>query len=111
LGERAPARLEFASYHLNEQGRVFGRFRPGSGPAETEIALAPAELAQKRAAISCFKTQAEILKQFPLTSEPLRPAPDYDFLKAPGAALYEQLPAMITAAEWRAQAEAILTRL
>jgi LmbE family N-acetylglucosaminyl deacetylase len=111
LGERAPLRLEFASYHLNEQGRVFGRFRPGSGPAETEIALAPAELAQKRAAISCFKTQAEILKQFPLTSEPLRPAPDYDFLKAPGAALYEQLPAMITAAEWRAQAEAILKRL
>jgi LmbE family N-acetylglucosaminyl deacetylase len=111
LGSDAPLRLEFASYHLNEQGRVFGRFRPGSGPAETEIVLTPAELARKRAAIACFKTQVEILKQFPLTAEPLRPAPDYDFLKPPGPALYEQLPAMITALEWRAQAEAILKRL
>jgi LmbE family N-acetylglucosaminyl deacetylase len=111
LGERAPLRLEFASYHLNDQGRVFGRFRPGSGPAETEIVLTPAELAQKREAIACFKTQVEILKQFPLTSEPLRPAPDYDFLKAPGPALYETLPAMITSAEWRIRAEALLKRM
>jgi LmbE family N-acetylglucosaminyl deacetylase len=111
LGERAPLRLEFASYHLNDQGRVFGRFCPGSGPAETEIVLTLAELARKRTAIACFKTQVEILRQFPLTAEPVRPAPDYDFGKAPGAALYEQFPAMITASEWRAQAEAILKRL
>lgn len=111
LGVKAPLRLEFASYHLHDGERVFARFRPGSGAAETEIMLTPAELARKRAAIACFKTQVEILKQFPLTSEPLRPTPDYDFLKAPGAALYEQLPAMITASEWRAQAEAILKRL
>jgi N-acetylglucosamine malate deacetylase 2 len=111
LGARAPLRLEFASYHLNDQGRVFGHFRPGSGSAETEIVLTPAELARKRAAIACFKTQTEILKQFPLTSEPLRPAPDYDFLQAPGPALYETLPAMITSAEWRKRAETILKRM
>lgn len=108
LGADAPLRLEFASYHLNDQGRVFGRFRPGSGPVETEIVLTPAELARKHEAIACFKTQVEILKQFPLTSEPLRPAPDYDFLQAPGPALYEGLDAMPRAAEWRAKAEAIL---
>jgi len=111
LGERAPRRLEFASYHLLDGARVFGRFRPNSGPAETEIVLTPAELARKRKAIACFKTQVEILKQFPLTTEPLRAAPDYNFLQAPGPALYEELEAMITAAEWRARAEAILKRM
>jgi LmbE family N-acetylglucosaminyl deacetylase len=110
-GEPAPLRLEFASYHLTDQGRVFGCFRPESGPPEVEIMLTPAELARKRQAIACFKTQAEMLQQFPLTSERLRPAPEYDFRKAPGPALYEQLDAMITSAEWLTQADAILKRM
>jgi LmbE family N-acetylglucosaminyl deacetylase len=110
-GDAAPLRLEFASYHLNDEGRVFGRFRPGSGPPEVEIVLTPAELARKRQAIACFKTQTEILQQFPLTAEPLRVAPDYDFRKAPGPALYEGLDAMTTSAEWLAKADAILQRL
>jgi LmbE family N-acetylglucosaminyl deacetylase len=110
-GEAAPLRLEFASYYLSEQGRVFGRFRPDSGPSEVEIVLTPAELVRKQQAIACFKTQAAILGQFSLTLERLRPAPDYDFLTAPGPALYEQLASMITSAQWRAQAEAILARL
>lgn len=111
-GEAAPLRFEFASYHLSdERERVFGRFRPGSGPAEVEIVLTRAELARKQQAIACFKTQAEMLQQFPLTSERLRPAPDYDFRRAPGPALYEQLDAMITSAQWLAQADAILRRL
>jgi LmbE family N-acetylglucosaminyl deacetylase len=110
-GDAAPLRLEFASYHLGDQGRVFGRFRPGSGPPEVEIVLTPAELARKQQAIACFKTQAAILERFPLTAEPVRPAPDYDFRKAPGPALYEQLDAMITSAQWLAQADAILRRL
>jgi LmbE family N-acetylglucosaminyl deacetylase len=111
LEPKAPRRLEFASYHLQEGEPVFGRFRPGSGRADTEIVLTPAERARKRQALACFKSQAEFLKQFPLESERLRPAPDYDFTQAPGPALYEQLPAMITAAEWRAQAAALLARL
>ena len=112
LGTRAPLRLEFASYHLEDEGRVFGRFCPGSGPAETEIVLTPAELARKREALACFKTQTEIVQQFPLTTEPLRVAPDYDFRRAPGPALYEGLDAMTTtSAEWLAKAEAILQRL
>jgi LmbE family N-acetylglucosaminyl deacetylase len=111
LGDAAPVRLEFASYHLDGGTRVFGRFRPGSGPAEIEIVLAPAELARKQQAITCFQTQAELLQHFPLASEWLRPAPDYDFSKAPGPALYEQLPAMTTSAQWLAQAAAMLKRL
>jgi len=111
LGEKAPRRLEFASYHLDDGARVFLRFRPRSGPAETEIVLTPAELKRKQRAIACFKTQVEILKPFPLTSERLRSAPDYDFRKAPGPALYEQLRAMPSSAEWLAQAAAILDRL
>jgi LmbE family N-acetylglucosaminyl deacetylase len=111
LGAKAPLRLEFASYHLHEGQRVFARFRPGSGLAETEIVLTPAELARKQQAIACFKSQAEILKQFPLVSERLRPAPDYDFSAVPGPALYELLPAMTTAAAWRAQAGEILKRM
>jgi LmbE family N-acetylglucosaminyl deacetylase len=111
LGPAAPRRLEFASYHLEGDNRVFLRFRPGSGPAATEIVLTPAELQRKQQAIACFETQLELLQQFPLVSEWLRPAPDYDFRKAPGPALYEQLPAMPTSAAWLAQATKFLTRL
>lgn len=111
LGDAAPLRLEFASYHLAEGIRVFGRFRAESGPPETEIVLTPAELARKQQAIACFKTQAELLQHFPLTAERLRPAPNYDFLRAPGPALYEELEAMTTSAQWLAQAASILRRL
>ena len=111
LGTAAPRRLEFASYHLQGDQRVFLRFRPGSGPAETEIRLDPSELVRKQQAIACFKTQWELLQHFPLESEWLRPAPDYDFLTAPGPALYEQLEAMPRAAAWRTQTAAILPRL
>ncbi len=31
IGAKAPLRLEFASYHLEDEGRVFGRFRPDRG--------------------------------------------------------------------------------
>ena len=111
LGEAAPLRLEFASYHLGDEGRVFGRFRPESGPPEVEIVLTPAELARKQQAIACFKTQAAILQQFSLTSERLRLAPDYDFLQPQGPVLYEQLVSMISPAEWRAKAAAVQKRL
>jgi LmbE family N-acetylglucosaminyl deacetylase len=111
LGAEAPLRLEFASYHLHDGERVFARFRPVSGSAETEIALSPVERERKQEALACFKSQVEILKQFPQGFERLRPAPDYDFRQAPGPALYEQLPAMITAAAWRAQAAEMLRRL
>jgi LmbE family N-acetylglucosaminyl deacetylase len=106
-----PRRFEFASYHLRDGARVFGRFRPASGSTEVEIVLTPAELARKRQAIACFKTQAAILEQFPLTAEPLRPAPDYDFREVPGPALYEELDAMPTSKQWMAQAHALLQRL
>ncbi|WP_395021692.1 PIG-L deacetylase family protein [Dongia sp.] len=106
-----PRRLEFASYHLQGDERVFLRFREGSGPPATEIVLNPAELALKQQALGCFKTQSALLQLFPLGSEWLRPAPDYDFHKAPGPALYEQLEAMPRAADWRAQAGAILKRM
>jgi LmbE family N-acetylglucosaminyl deacetylase len=111
LGVKAPLRLEFPSYHLHDGRRVFARFRPGSGPAETEIALTPAELERKQRALACFKSQAAFLQQFPQAFERLRPAPDYDFTKAPGPALYEQLPVMIAAAEWRARAVEILKQI
>lgn len=110
-GEAAPLRLEFASYHLSGDIPVFLRFRPGSGPAETEIVLTPAQLARKQQAVACFKTQAALLRHFPLASEWLRPAPDYDFRQAPGPALYERFAAMISPAEWHAKADAILKRL
>jgi LmbE family N-acetylglucosaminyl deacetylase len=106
-----PQRLEFASYHLSGDERVFLRFREGSGPPATEILLNPAELALKQQAVACFRTQAALLQLFPLGSEWLRPALDYDFHQAPGPALYEQLEAMPRAADWRAQADAILQRM
>jgi LmbE family N-acetylglucosaminyl deacetylase len=107
-GEAPPERLEFASYHLDGNGPVLGRFRPDSGPPDAALVLTPAQLAMKQQALACFRIQAAFIAQFPLTPERLRPAPTYDFTAAPGPALYDQFGWRVSAAAWRAEAKEIL---
>jgi N-acetylglucosamine malate deacetylase 2 len=107
-GQMAPLRLEFASYHLEADKPVFGRFRPDPGHPETAIELTAQELAVKQAALGCFATQAQTLASFPLSPERLRAAPDYDFTCPPGAALYERWGFEMTAERWRAAAARVL---
>lgn len=106
LGEAAPARLEFASYHLAWGQEVFGAFWTVPEAPERRIPLTPAEQAKKQAAIACHATQAAILARFPLATERLRPAPAYDFTQPapPGAALYDRFGWKMTAATWRQEA-------
>ncbi|HEU4960457.1 MAG TPA: PIG-L family deacetylase [Sphingomonas sp.] len=103
LGGRgaAPARFEFAGYHLGEAGPVLGRFRADLRCPEVRIALSPLEHARKRDALACFATQADMLAQFPVAPERLRPAPTYDFAEPPGSSFYDRFGWDMTAALWR----------
>lgn len=107
-GQTPPARHEFASYHLSVEP-VFGRFRADARHAERAMPLSPDELAMKRAALACFASQQAILVQFPLSPERVRTAPDYDFSRAPGPALYERWGFEISAERWREAAARALS--
>jgi LmbE family N-acetylglucosaminyl deacetylase len=98
---RAPAHFEFAGYHSGDTGPVIGRFRADPHCPETRIDLSPADRARKRAALACFVTQADMLAQFPLSPERLRPAPAYDFATPPGDSFYDRFGWNMTAARWR----------
>ena len=94
--------LEFAGYHAAASGELLtGRFLPG--PEPVVVALTPAEQAQKRAMLGCFRTQAKILGAFGTTEERFRPAPAYDFTKPPlpGRLNYEHWGWSMTGARWR----------
>lgn len=103
-------RLEFASYHLSPEGPRFGAFWADERCPETVFALTPDEQAAKAEAIACFATQRETLVQFGLTTERVRPAPDYDFTRPapPGVALYECWGFREGAADWRARVAPLL---
>ena len=98
--------FEMAFYHAAPSGSRFGVFWPDPDSPEAEIHLSPDEQAMKCEALACFATQQETLGQFGVTTERLRPAPDYDFTAPalPGAALYEQWGFRETAADWRSWA-------
>lgn len=110
LGEAAPERFEFASYHLRDEGARFGEFWPDPERPETMLHLTEAELARKRAAVELFKTQKALGSNFPLSPERLRKAPDHDFTKPapPGAAVYEGWGIAGSLSEWRRLADAAL---
>ena len=104
------AHLEFASYHLAQEGARFGRFWPDPGCPEWAYELSPAELARKERAIACFATQRDTLAQFPLGVERLRSAPSYDFTRPapPGDALYDRFGWELKAEGWRARARSLM---
>lgn len=109
----APARLEFAGYHLGEEGRVVGRFWPEAGRPEVRARLSLDALARKRASVACFRTQAEVTAWFTLELETYRQAPTYAFHQPPppGRALYDQWGLSTDSIHWRARAQAALREL
>lgn len=108
MGDGGPLRLEFAGYHLGANGPVFGTFRAAADRSEVELPLDETAQARKRAAIACFRTQAETLAQFPLAPERLRQAPDYSFDQPPGAPLWEQWGIGPAQQDWVRAARAVL---
>lgn len=111
-GRPAPEIYEFPSYHLRAARPIFGAFWPDPRAPETVLPLTDRQRAQKRAALDCFTSQAEILALFPQEDERLRPAPDYDFRAPapPGQAWYDMLGWQMTSTAWRQCANAVLTR-
>jgi LmbE family N-acetylglucosaminyl deacetylase len=94
--------IEMALYHGAHGELVAGHFVDDRGSICR--ALAPAELALRRAMLACFTSQRATLAPFiPLAHERYRPAPAYDFSQPPhaGLLLYERLGFPMTSAIWR----------
>lgn len=111
-GRPLPERYEFASYHLRQGKPVYGAFWPDPRVPETRIPLSRRQRACKRAAVGCFASQREVITNFPILEERVRPSPGYDFGRPapPGAALYDCWGWATTSRQWREQAARILAR-
>jgi LmbE family N-acetylglucosaminyl deacetylase len=112
-GRRAPARLEFAGYHLDEGRTVTGSFYPDPARPAVAAQVADTQRERKRRALAAFQTQADTLRWFVAEAEAYREAPVYDFSRPPppGAALYDQWGWALTGQGWRTLAIAALADL
>jgi LmbE family N-acetylglucosaminyl deacetylase len=104
--------LEFASYHAGEAGLESERF------LEHTVAVDPRPLSaeqrrHKQKIFECYASQRHVLQQFPLTQEPVRSAPEYDFSRPPhaGVLFYEQAGFRMDSGEWRALAHLAFRQL
>ena len=88
-----PARLEFLSYHSRDGRLECTAFLP-NGHEGVRAYLGEREQAFKRALLSVYTSQTQVLAQFTPDTERVRVAPDYDFREPPHAPPlhYEQYP-------------------
>jgi LmbE family N-acetylglucosaminyl deacetylase len=102
-GATAPALAEFTSYHDRGGEKVVNRFLPFADAPETEVTLSAEEKEMKRRMYDCFWTQHAVLRDMPVRVERYRPAPRYDFRRAPhaGRLRYERYPLGIRGVHWR----------
>jgi LmbE family N-acetylglucosaminyl deacetylase len=112
-GARAPALVEFTSYHNEGGERVFGRFLPFDRAPVTEVELSLEDRDRKRRMFDCFHTQHGVLRDVPVRVERFRPAPRYDFTDAPhaGRLRYERYPLGLRGKQWRQLAADALKEL
>jgi LmbE family N-acetylglucosaminyl deacetylase len=94
--------FELTSYHSREGLLESGIFLPNGEPSVVRDFQDGDEI-RKHRMLACFKTQQEVLRQFPVVPERFRRAPLYDFSQPPhpGPLFYEQLPWGITGRHWR----------
>ena len=102
------AMLEFCSYHAAGDRLISSDFLPYDGVPTASKILTIEERALKQAMIDAHKTQTRVLKQFAVDIERIRPAPVYDYRRAPhaGRLHYEGRIGALTGAAWRLLAEA-----
>ena len=96
--------VEFTSYHAESGGIKTYAFLPCKDQKEIRHYLSPAERALKLSMLHEFKTQQKTLAPFLLPEvEIFRPAPRYDFHRAPhsGRLFYEYFDWGIDGATWR----------
>ncbi len=109
---RAPAIVEFASYHAQGEGIALLEFLPG----ETEVvsvSLSGRERELKRTMIAAHVTQAGTIAGFPADRECFRPAPEYDFTSPPHESVlhYERHDWGMSGERFRVLAAAALVQL
>jgi LmbE family N-acetylglucosaminyl deacetylase len=107
-----PVLLEYASYHWGRGRLVFGEFLPDPAVRARARQLPAPALAAKERMLACHATQRAFLREFPLDREPVRPAPPYDFRRAPAAPFhYDRVNLGLGGAEFLASAERALSEL
>jgi LmbE family N-acetylglucosaminyl deacetylase len=106
----APALVEFPSYHLRGDARIWAEFWPAPAHPEHGRTLTPTDAARIDAALVAHASQAGVFEDWRPSVERWRAAPVHDFTTPPppGACLYDRFGWAITSAHWRqAAAEAI----
>jgi N-acetylglucosamine malate deacetylase 2 len=111
----APPRIpvfEFAGYHAVNGWFRAAEFLPSDEPVTT-VRLGAAEQAEKRRMLACFRTQRETISLFPIDVERYRPAPTYDFSRAPhqGPLYYERYGWSMDGATFRRMASEAAAKL
>jgi LmbE family N-acetylglucosaminyl deacetylase len=114
-GGIAPRILEFGSYHADPAGSGAPR-RLEFLPADVEVITRPLDEGERRrkaAMLACYRSQGELLREFPADVERFRAAPPYDFSRPPhaGQLLYETFGWGATGAAWRRAAIEALEEL
>lgn len=101
-GKQVPLQLEFPSYHYCNGALTTNTFLSDSSKIWT-VSLSKSAKSTKRKMIDCFKTQAEMLKNFSLEKEYFRHVPRYDFTQPPhqGVLFYEHMQWGIHGSVWR----------
>lgn len=96
--------VEFTSYHADAGGITSYEFLPIPGSKASSHVLTPAQRELKIAMLQEFTTQQKTLKPFMQPEvEPFRPAPHYDFRRAPhlGRLFYEHFDWGMDGGTWR----------
>jgi LmbE family N-acetylglucosaminyl deacetylase len=98
--------VEFACYAEQDGARLFGRFVPNPDAPEHGRALDAGDRRRVAAALAAHASQAAVFGDWRPDTERWRPAPAYDFTRAPpgDAVLYDRFGWTLTSARWRERA-------
>jgi LmbE family N-acetylglucosaminyl deacetylase len=101
-GAGVPSLCEMTSYHARDGRCVTGEFLNPDAPTEIVCELRAEDRERKRHMMDEYKSQRLVLENFPIVSERLRTAPEYDFTKPPheGKLWYEHM-GWTTGQRWR----------
>ena len=103
LDGAVPELLEMTSYHVRGGQCVTGEFLNSEPSSEIVLEMLDDHRERKRRMMEEYKSQRLVLQNFPITSERLRVAPEYDFSRAPhdGKLWYECMGWPMTGRHWR----------
>jgi len=103
LDGAVPELFEMTSYHVGNGQCVTGEFLNSEPLLETVLEMSDEDGERKRKMMQEYRSQRLVLQNFPITSERLRMAPEYDFSRAPheGKLWYECMGWAMTGRRWR----------